>query len=425
MLVFISDLHFTDGTAGEHNLTPRAFDYFFDDLQGVIQDPRNRVRELSLVFLGDIFDLLRTTGWFGYPEAERPWGNNPTAMEVHAATLFDELAAHPKNRESFAKIKGRLATLMKLVEEVKVLYVPGNHDRLVNLSRRLREKACQALNLTHDPQERFPHRLEYPDYGVFARHGHEYDYYNFEGGPAHTEADYDQVPIGDPITTELVSRLPYELARRLQLPAPDKERLVANFQDIDNVRPLSAVVEWLLYQVEQQPAWLKGLIEDVVDDCIRAFYRLEFVKRWFDRHDKWLDPFDKADQIQMALFILEKFKVFSLDKLWSLASRAKGALLKDDLLAAAPTEAALRDPRFRFVVYGHTHEPLVVPLRRRFEKEQLYLNTGTWRARHQKSMMDASFVSWKNLTYVIFFRPEERPGRQALFETWTGTLKEV
>ncbi|MCL6622678.1 MAG: metallophosphoesterase [Syntrophobacterales bacterium] len=425
MLVFISDLHFTDGTAGEHNLNPRAFDYFFDDLEGIITDPRNQVQEFILVFLGDIFDLLRTTHWFGYPEDERPWGKNHTAMEVHAATLFDLLAANPKNRESFSKIRARLEAIRTRVPQVQVLYLPGNHDRLVNLSRRLRDKACQALGLTQDPQARFPHRLEFPAYGVFARHGHEYDYYNYEGGPAQTEADYDQVPIGDPITTELVSRLPFELERRLQLPAPDKQRLVANFQDIDNVRPLSAVVEWLLYQVEQQPAWLRELIEDVVDDCIRDFYRLEFVTRWFHRHDKWLDPFDKADQIQMALFILEKFKVFSLDKLWSLASRAKGAFMKDDLLAAAPEEEALRDPRLRFVVYGHTHDPLVVPLRRRFQQEQIYLNTGTWRARHTKSLMDASFVSWKNLTYVIFFRSEERPGRQALFETWTGTLKEA
>lgn len=425
MLVFISDLHFTDGTAGEHNLNPRAFDYFFDDLEGILRDERNRIRELCLVFLGDIFDLLRTTNWFGYPERERPWGKDLTAMEVHARTIFDLILGHARNRESLAKIRDRLAALRPRLSRLEVLYLPGNHDRLVNLSRPLREKARQALGLTQDPTSPFPHQLSFPEYGVFARHGHEYDYYNYEGGPAMTEADYAKVPIGDPITTELISRLPFELSRRLQLPGPDKDRLVRNFQDIDNVRPLSAVVEWLLYQVEQQPAWLKELIEEVVDEVIRAFYRLEFVKDWFQHHDKWLDPFDKADQIQMALFILEKFKVFSLDKLWSLASRAKGAFVRDDLLAAAPREEVLRDPTYRYVVYGHTHDPLVVPLRRRFQQEQLYLNTGTWRARHTKSQMDASFVSWKNMTYVIFFRPQERPGRQALFETWTGTLKEA
>jgi hypothetical protein len=31
MLVSISDLHFVDGTAGEHNLPSRASEYFFDE----------------------------------------------------------------------------------------------------------------------------------------------------------------------------------------------------------------------------------------------------------------------------------------------------------------------------------------------------------------------------------------------------------
>ena len=35
MLVFISDLHFIDGTAGKHNIKPKAFDYFFDDLVAI------------------------------------------------------------------------------------------------------------------------------------------------------------------------------------------------------------------------------------------------------------------------------------------------------------------------------------------------------------------------------------------------------
>ena len=36
---------------------------------------------------------------------------------------------------------------------------------------------------------------------------------------------------------------------------------------------------------------------------------------------------------------------------------------------------------------------------------------------------DDSFMSWKNMTYVIFYREDERTGRKADFETWTGALK--
>ncbi len=425
MLVFISDLHFVDGTAGEHNIHFKAFEYFFDDVLLVAKDPRNDVQEVRLVFLGDVFDLLRTTNWFGYPQDERPWGKKSEAMEIHAQTIFDEITGHKMNKRSLEIINAKVEELRAVVPKVDLAYLPGNHDRLINLSRPLRRKVCQALKLAHNPEEKFPYQLHFPEYGVFARHGHEYDYYNYEGGPANSDEDYAQVPIGDPITTELVSRLPYELEKRLVMDPAEKEIIVRNFQEIDNVRPLSAVVEWLLYEVQQKPGWLKNLIEKIIDDTIKYFYSLNFVKDWFDRHDKWLNPFDRADQIQMALYILERFNVLSLDKLWSLASRAKDALVKDDLLAAAPTEPALQDPAYRFVVYGHTHEPLVAPLRRRGDREQVYFNTGTWRSRHQKALMDDSFASWKNLTYVTFFRKEERPGRQALFETWTGTLKEV
>ena len=91
------------------------------------------------------------------------------------------------------------------------------------------------------PRTSFPHTYKDLAYGVFARHGHEYDPYNYEGGTAYTEADYQRVPIGDPITTELVARLPFALAKRLDavpgLSPEDKQNIIRNFQEIENVRP--------------------------------------------------------------------------------------------------------------------------------------------------------------------------------------------
>ena len=63
MLVFVSDLHFVDGTAGEHNVPTAAFEIFLEDISWaanrLIDDGRN-VEEIKIVFLGDICDLLRT-----------------------------------------------------------------------------------------------------------------------------------------------------------------------------------------------------------------------------------------------------------------------------------------------------------------------------------------------------------------------------
>jgi UDP-2,3-diacylglucosamine pyrophosphatase LpxH len=433
MLVFISDLHFVDGSAGEHNLSHRAFEYFFEDVAAIAGKSSNDIKEIKIVLLGDIFDLLRTEGWFDYPVDERPWGTDEAAIEVHARTLFDAITDHPENRQSFKIIRQGVADLKAkcgLAAGARLFYLPGNHDRLVNRYSSLRQKVCDCLGIPsawHDPADLFPRTYEDLAYGVFARHGHEYDKFNYEGGTAYTEGDYQRVPIGDPITTELVARLPYALARRLG-DVPDKPAIVRNFQEIENVRPMSALVQWLLYQVRQDRQ-LKETIEDSVQEVISYFDSLDFVKNWYERHDKWTDWRDEADKIQAFLFLLRHFKLDRTETLWDLAMKAKDYFVKDDLLEAAPQEYVHLDPRCRYVVYGHTHDPLLSPVRSfpavPAPLEQVYLNTGTWRGRYYKATQDDSFIPWKNMTYVIFYQEGERGTPFPVFETWTGALKTV
>jgi len=91
---------------------------------------------------------------------------------------------------------------------------------------------------------------------------------------------------------------------------------------------------------------------------------------------------DEADKIQSALYLLEKFKVFSYERLMPLLEKVKERITKDDLLEAAPAEYSHLDSRIRYVVYGHTHDPLQVPVRTiktpEGLKQYIYLNTGTW-----------------------------------------------
>lgn len=74
MLIFISDLHFVDGSA-------RAFEYFFQDVAASI---KKETKEIKIVSLGDIFDLLHTEMWFAFPVEERPWGKKEREIETHA-----------------------------------------------------------------------------------------------------------------------------------------------------------------------------------------------------------------------------------------------------------------------------------------------------------------------------------------------------
>ena len=95
------------------------------------------------------------------------------------------------------------------------------------------------------------------------------------------------------------------------------------------------MIEWLLYQV-QQNRYLKEVIEDTVSEVVNVFDNLEYVKLWYERHDKWTDWRDEADKIQAALFLLRNFKLYRTEKLWELAFKAADYFGKDDLLEAAP-----------------------------------------------------------------------------------------
>jgi UDP-2,3-diacylglucosamine pyrophosphatase LpxH len=438
MLVFISDLHFVDGTAGEHNLSSRAFEYFFDDLAAIAKKTTNEIKEIKLVFLGDIFDLLRTEKWFDFPVDERPWGTKEQAIEAHAQDIFDAIRNHAENNRSFQIIRQGISNLQakcNLESAPAVIYLPGNHDRLCNRYVSLRKEVCDTLGIPpslHDPVTPFSHSYQDVAHGVFARHGHEYDKFNYEGGNSFTLQDYQRVPIGDPITTELVARLPYEMAQRIApiqwLTSAEKKNIIRNFQEIENVRPLSATVEWLLYKVGQERR-IKEIVEDAVQAVVDYFDDLAFVKKWYERHDKWTDWLDEADKIQALLFLLRNFKIYRTEQLWKLALKAEEYFSKDDLLEAAPREFEHLDSRIRYVAYGHTHDPLVAAIRSfpgdPFPLEQVYLNTGTWRGRFYRAAQDNSFIGWKSMTYVIFYKEDERGTGFPVFETWTGALKTV
>ena len=431
MLIFISDLHFVDGTAGEHNIPTDAFKIFFEDIAGkanwLIKEGRP-IEEIKLVFLGDIFDLLRTEMWFDNPEDERPWGSDEQKIEANAKTIFDAIIK--KNRSTFDLLGGDLKADFGLPVEPETIYIPGNHDRLCNKYQSLRDKVCDCLGIPPRTTP-FDHNFQDVNYGVFARHGHEYDKFNYEGSISYGNEDYMRVPIGDPITTELVAKLPWKLMKKKEikkLPKIEREALMRNFQEIENVRPLSAVIEWLLYQVKKNLK-LKEAIENTVDEVIKEFNKLTFVKKWYNHHDKWYDFIDEADKIQSVLFLLEKFKLFPLEKLMPLLDKVRKHFANDEHIEAAASEYAHLDNRIRYVVYGHTHDPLQAALRVVEEpvgpKEHVYLNSGTWRTRYYKSKKGLSFIGWKNLSYVVFYKNEERELNTPTFETWTGTLKKI
>ena len=55
--------------------------------------------------------------------------------------------------------------------------------------------------------------------------------------------------------------------------------------------------------------------------------------------------------------------------------------------------------------------------------EQMYFNSGTWHPLHEITIYKPSeqtFIEHKVLTFLTFYKDDERKGRK--YETWTGTL---
>jgi UDP-2,3-diacylglucosamine pyrophosphatase LpxH len=434
MLIFISDLHFVDGSAGKHNIPTDAFRIFLKDISGICQwlkeTKGSKIEEIKLVFLGDIFDLLRTEKWFDYPPLERPWGDAEDKIKTNAVAICDALLA--ANKDTFDLFGGNLKKQFDLPVEPERIYVPGNHDRLCNIYTELRERVCRALGVQHDTNTPFDSHFRDSRYGVFARHGHEFDIFNYEGSTDYTYEDYSKIPIGDPITTEIITKLPWKIMQRAEvksLPDIQQDAIKRNFQDLENIRPFSAIIEWLLYQVNRYPD-VKQAIDEVVDEVIQEFNNLPFVKDWYKRHDKWYNFMDEADKVQAVLFLLEKFSVFSIEKIMPLVGKMKGFFQKDDLLEGALNEYKTLPEGFNYILYGHTHVPLHEPLKivnkgQDENLEYIYLNTGTWRVMHYKAKEGIGYSPGKNLTYHIFYLPEERKTNKPSFESWTGRLKTV
>jgi UDP-2,3-diacylglucosamine pyrophosphatase LpxH len=456
VLVVLSDLHFCDGTASPRNVKASAFQLLLQEIYDLAA--RSGARDLDLVLLGDIFDLLRTERWFedadgrAVPLEVRPWGAaeivdgapHAAATLDHALAIADEIVA--RNREALASLRGE--TLVGAPARVRRIFVPGNHDRLCLHDVRIRDRVRRALGAVDESglaaEGIFTHRLEMARYALLARHGHEHDPWNFARwrppGAAlrWDDADYLPTPIGDPIITELIARLPRDLKRRLaDSPAfagtPELDAVYARLQRIEDVRPLIDAFRWAFYQADRaagalapsQASALHAALRETVRQLAADFHALPFYRAWHARAHEGL-RFDEAAKLDAALRALAVVEMETVGR----AADAFDAALdwyrgRDAYRAGAAREDLTRfgDGAQRFVVYGHTHEPEQAALRAQPARD-LYLNSGTWRRREFAADDAQGFVGWESCSYVVFYDADEaRDGERApgpAVEHWTG-----
>lgn len=437
MIAIISDLHLQhtrldvirhrDGedvweTGVRRNVSADAVDLLFDELEDVVT--RRRCERVELVLAGDVFECHRTPLWFCGDDAHvRPTdasGPDGSPLCVKLARVLD--AVEEENDAFFRALRAGIARGVHGVP-VLVHFLPGNHDRLVNLwpSVRARVRAILGLAPSDAP---FPHVLDWPrdggGEGVRVRHGHEFDPPNI--GTRDGALDYDAPALGDFVTVDIAARLATAFRVRhasgLRAPGPDGDRLRALYvalAEFDDVRPATRLGHYLALRGEAHNAAIFSMLRPVLLDVYAAATSDAFFAR--GARARGIGPLFTGPLATLlragirelpATFLAQAVRDLSrLDDRHDSPALARGAAREDGL-----------GTRFDIVVAGHTHQPGMTPI----GPAAWFVNSGTWRDRVDVGVVNYGRV--RSCTMVYCFDPVEAacsPDRRRV-ETWTGSI---
>jgi len=454
MLIIVSDLHFTDGTSGE-TVRDGAFKLFRDELSDLAYGASWRangkykpVEDLHLILLGDVLDVIRSTQWLqvkGIQSDVRPWGDQQSQPFIDKVGAITSAILH-NNAESLATLKNLSETVTipqatmegrpaaadwnpdgkgRQPVKVHIHYMVGNHDWFFHLPgapyNQIRQTIGEAMGLTtpanapfpHDPSESAPIQQIYSEHRVFARHGDIYDSFNYDG-------DRNKSSLGDAIVVELVDKFAMQVSQEVNLPAA----CVAGLREIDNLRPTFVIPVWVdsLLKRTCPDTGLQMQVKAVWDGLVDYLLGLDFVRK----HHSFFHLFDNVDQLEWALKFSKGVSKGNFSRLYAWIAE-KSATQDSSYYPQAAAEGAFKSRAARAIVYGHTHVYEMVPLDSLVVNnaflDQVYFNSGTWRPYHQLSRVhpeQEEFVKFQLMTYLAFFKDDERGGRP--FETWSGVL---
>jgi len=414
MLVIMSDVHWTDGTSGEtiHSGAFRKFALYLKDMTETAG-----AKELEIVMLGDIFDLIRSDYWLR--SSIRPWSGarakdrQGKGVKDYTIEIAKRICRNAINRESIRHLREFREEMAKQKVRVKITYIIGNHDWLINRYPETRTAIARFLGINNPNQYKnkiYATEGFWEDYKVFARHGDIYDCFNFDG-------NRDASSLGDAIVIDLINRFPNEVAKAIG--TTTDPNLISHLREIDNVRPLIDIPLWVygVCRRAKSPETEKK-VKEVWNKLVDGFLKIKFVRQ----HDKpW--RIDIVDCLQLGLKISTFFSIrdivnFPIRKFYKRC---------EDYVNKAFCEEYVRRNMAEFVVYGHTHDHQVIPLDLvplpGEVLQKTYFNTGTWRRVHEKTtfgMEDQEFLSRHVMTFIAFYLKEERKNHR--FEVWNGAL---
>jgi UDP-2,3-diacylglucosamine pyrophosphatase LpxH len=444
MLVIISDLHLTDGTSGE-TIEQGAFFLLRERLFSLAYDASWRapnvyipIDRIDLVLLGDILDVIRSRYWCSAPAHVRPWGNPADTDFITAVEKINQdILKH--NAKSLGVIKSLsnwitipaadvshrplaakedISGANRVTIPVFVHYFVGNHDWFYHLPGpdfdRIRASVTQALGLSnplgsfpHAPEE-YPQLLEiYRSHKMWARHGDIFDSDNFDG-------DRNKSSLGDAIVVELLNRFPATVREKLGTQLPPE--CLDGLQEIDNVRPLVVIPTWIDSLLRRTCSKDQAkAVKDIWNGLASDFLKIDFVKQ-------------HKSALKFGLKVSTGISLARLSRALLWLKEKFGIGNEKPFYQNALTEQAYKEGTAHFIVYGHTHHHEIVVLKAANPKaglpfDQVYINSGTWRAVHEMAAGDPKaeeFGGYKVMTYLVFYRDDERVGRE--FESWSAAF---
>jgi UDP-2,3-diacylglucosamine pyrophosphatase LpxH len=447
VLVLVSDLHLTDGSTAR-NVNAEAFSL----MASLIRDTaaRRQAREIHLVLLGDIFDLVRTDYWLreAIPPDDRPWGGRAdprTAVNADGALVERQFSAvlDAIVATDAARALGQaIAELADGARPVKVTYVVGNHDRILWNFPGLRARLSAAFPAL----DTFVTSLESPEYAIVARHGHEWDDqchgWQFRDkvllpgervGRFAPEA-YEVMAIGEVITAELMGGLVHHVRRGGAPPS-----LVEQVMEVNNLRPILDVFAWLEWLGEGRTQAHQRILFEALRSAIDGVLASRLARQWDRIERDILISADLVDRLQQARGVLlgADFRSFrgrveAVRKLQGVFNRVFGD--EDRLLEGAAAEEALQPAQaargIQRVVYGHTHRARHVYFSgERDGRARMYVNTGTYLPLISRAADRRSFASSLQMSLVYIYRADEdTEGKVAgttSLDIWSGIRRKV
>lgn len=452
MLLIISDVHLGDGTTAK-SIPPSAFRLFADRLREMAYFASWRsdgiyrpIKEIDLLLMGDILDPLHSTRWLatapGDPNYVRPWSDPkiqiyPTKLREVTAAILDQ------NNEALQVLRscaaGEVVSLPpttsrgepdiesgeRIPLKVRTHYMVGNHDWYYHLPGeafdQIRQDVIDAMGLSN-LHTNFPYELEeylplkdvLESYRVYARHGDCYDKFNFDSDKGRNHGT-----LGDVFTMEVLNRFPVEVQKRFGEDLP--EGIVDSLRRLTNIRPVLAAPLWISGQIKNYAGSkeLEEELKEVWDNICTEFLQTDYVRE----ADK-LFQFDIVDAMEIIVGLSKRASFDTINEVVAWAYDKFGHEEQSFAKHALQEPAFLNDSA-RYIIYGHTHHHEIVPLdedtKPPHTESQIYFNSGTWHSYYAlaiKNPAEQKFVPYQALTYITFYKDEEREGHH--FETWSG-----